>query len=82
MKSKKILLNHIDKIHTTKLGIIRIKKNLKISKENVIEYCKEKIKKEQAIVSQKGKNFYVKIDNIIITINSYSYTIITAHLLK
>ncbi|WP_288834306.1 DUF3781 domain-containing protein, partial [uncultured Catenibacterium sp.] len=27
-----------------------------------------------------GKNWYCEIENIIITINSYSYTIITAHI--
>ena len=29
MDDKNILLNHIDKIHTTEMGIDRIKKNLK-----------------------------------------------------
>ena len=56
------LINNIDKIHTPKLGIERIKNNLKINTNNVVEYCKEKIKKSK------------------ITINSYSFTIITAHI--
>ena len=33
-------------------------------------------------IYKHGKNWYCEIDNIKITINSYSYTIITAHKLK
>lgn len=40
---KEILLSNIDKVHITKLGIDRIKKNLKIDMNNVVEYCKNKI---------------------------------------
>ncbi len=42
---KKELLSNISKIHTTKLGIERIKKNLNIDVENVVEYCINLIKK-------------------------------------
>ena len=70
------LLLNIDKIHTTKMGIDRIRKNLNINTD-VVEYCKNKIKDSNII--KKGKNWYCSIDNIIITVNSYSYTIITAH---
>ena len=31
---KKILIENIDKIHTTHLGVLRIKKNLKILNNN------------------------------------------------
>ena len=75
------LLLNIDKLHTTKLGIIRIKKNLHIE-EDVIKYCKKIILDKQSIIDKKGKNWYCKCNNIVITINSYSYTIITAHLVK
>ncbi len=73
-----MLLNNIDKLHTTKMGIDRIKKNLNINTD-VVEYCKNKILNENCVINKKGKNYYCKIDNIIITVNSYSYTIITAH---
>ena len=73
------MLENIDKIHTTELGIIRIKKNLKIDCD-VVTYLKEKILKKYAYIYKKGKNYYVEVDNIIITINSYNYCIITAHL--
>ncbi|MCC9261702.1 MAG: DUF3781 domain-containing protein [Methanobrevibacter woesei] len=76
---KKGLLSNISKIHTTELGIERIKKNLDIDVENVVEYCINLIKKENSQIKCKGKNYYVQIDNIELTINKTSYTIITAH---
>lgn len=75
------LLLNIDKIHTTKLGIERIKRNLKIDTD-VVEYCKNKILDKNSNIYKEGKNWYCKIDNIIITVNSYSYTVITAHIIK
>ena len=77
---KKILLSNIDKIHTTEMGIDRIKRNLQI--DDVVNYCKNKILDKNCDIYKKGKNWYCKIDNILITINSYSYTIITAHIIN
>jgi len=79
---KKTLIMNIDKIHTTKLGTNRIKNNLNLGFHDVILYCKNRILSKNSVVYKKGKNYYCVIDNIIITINSYSYTIITAHLKK
>lgn len=79
--NRKILLSNIDKLHTTKMGIDRIKKNIKINTDDVVKYCKNKILDNKCNIYKKGKNWYCKIDNIIITINSYSYTIITAHII-
>ena len=72
------LLNNLDKIHSTKLGIERIKKNLNINPGNVIEWCKEKINNADNI-SKSGKNWYVHSDDSIFTVNASSFTIITAH---
>ena len=77
--NKDILLKNIDKLHTTLLGEIMIKKNLGINTDNVVLYCKKKVLDNNSIIYKKGKNWYCEIDGIIITINSYSYTIITAH---
>lgn len=77
---KDILLANIHKVHTTEMGVDRIKKNLKINNNDVVKYCKEKVLDNRCNIYKKGKNFYCEIDNIIITINSYSYTIITAHI--
>ena len=77
-----ILLNNIDKIHTTEMGIERIKKNLNLDIANVVEFCKRKIINKKCNIYKRGKNWYCEIDNINITINSYTYTIITAHIDK
>ena len=75
------LINNINKVHTTDMGVLRIKKNLNIDTD-VVEYCKDKILDKNCNIYKKGKNYYCEIDNIIITVNSYSYTIITAHINK
>lgn len=75
------LLLNIDKIHTTELGIKRIQRNLNIN-DDVVNYCKNKIIDKECYIYKQGKNWYCKIDNMIITINSSSYTIITAHINK
>ena len=80
--NKDILLSNIDKVHTTEMGIDRIKKNLKIDTNDVVEFCKNKILDNNCNIYKQGKNWHCEIDNIKITINSYSYTIITAHLIK
>lgn len=77
--NKEILLSNIGKIHTTKMGIDRIKRNLKLDTNDVVNYCKNKVLDKDCNIYKQGKNWYCEIDNIKITINSYSYTIITAH---
>ena len=72
------LLINLDKIGTTELGVKRIKSNLGLNTENFVEWCKNKVKASNNI-TRKGKNWYVHIDNAVITINASSYTIITAH---
>lgn len=79
---KEILIANINKVHTTEMGIDRIKKNLKLDIEDAVKYCKEKVLDKNCNIYKKGKNWYCEIDNIRITINSYSYTIITAHIIK
>lgn len=78
-KDGKILLDNLDKIHTTKMGVDRIKKNLNLDVEDVVNYLTSKLKKPDCMIERKGKNWYATVDDIIITINAYSYTIITAH---
>ncbi len=80
--NKEILLSNIGKIHTTKMGIGRIKRNLKLDTNDVVNYCKNKVLDKDCNIYKQGKNWYCEIDNIKITINSYSYTIITAHTIK
>ena len=82
MEDKQILLDNISKVHTTEMGIDRIKKNLKLNTNDVVEFCKNKILDKNCNIYKQGKNWYCEIDNIKITINSYSYTIITVHTKK
>ena len=77
-----ILLANLNKIHTTKLGIDRIRKNILIDENDVVDFCKKKILKSNCKIYLRGKNWYCEVDDIVITINSSSYTIITAHLIK
>ena len=72
------LLNNFEKIHSTELGILRIKRNLELETNDIVDWCKQKIKQTDSIY-KKGKNWYVYFENCIITINARSYTIITAH---
>lgn len=77
-----LLINNIDKIHTTQMGIDRIKKNLKLNTDDVVGYCKSLIMNESCRIYLQGKNWYCEIDNARLTVNSYSYTIITAHTMR
>ncbi|MBP3799833.1 MAG: DUF3781 domain-containing protein [Bacilli bacterium] len=81
MLNKEVVLKNIDKIHTTSMGVERIKKNLKLDTNDVVLYCKNKVLDKNSYIYKKGKNWYCEVDNIRITINSYSYTIITAHII-
>lgn len=82
MNLKEELLSNKNKIHTTQLGIGRIKNNLRLSVDDVVEYCVNIIENENSTVIKKGKNYYVNLKNTELTINSSSFTIITAHLKK
>lgn len=80
MEKNELLMN-IYKIHTTHLGISRIKRNLGIE-EDVVEFCKNKVLDKKSLIYYKGKNWYIENGAIKITINASSYTIITAHIIK
>jgi len=79
---KEVLISNLNKIHTTKLGVERIKRNLELNVNDVVSWCKEKVKVSNSSIIKKGKNWYVEVEDYKITINSYSYTIITAHKVK
>jgi hypothetical protein len=49
------LLANIHKIHTTPLGITRIKKNLDLETTDVVDWCKKIIKNAGSII-KNGKN--------------------------
>ena len=73
-----ILLENLEQLKTTPLGVVRIKRNLDLECDDVVKWCKQQILTADKI-TKEGKNFYVYKDYVIITVNSYSYGIITAH---
>ncbi|MBP5367695.1 MAG: DUF3781 domain-containing protein [Bacteroidales bacterium] len=70
---------NIDRIHTTPMGADRILKNLKLTDTDPVAFCKAQILSPNCRIYKDGKNFYCEINGIKITVNSFSYTIITAH---
>ncbi len=52
--NKEILLSNIDKVHT--MGIDRIKRNLKLDTNYVVEYCKNKILDKDCNIYKQGSN--------------------------
>lgn len=82
MEEKNRLLDNLDKIHATKLGIERIQRNLKIDSTDVVGFCIGQITDKDCQISSKGKNWSCQTGSIRITVNASSYTIITAHLLS
>ncbi len=75
------LLENIEKLHTTPMGVDRIRRNLSLGDDvkDVVDWCRQMILDIHADITRQGKNWYVKIDDCIITVNAYSFTIITAH---
>jgi len=75
------LIFNLEKLKTTELGSVRIKRNLELPDVDVVEWCRDKISNSSNIKRQ-GKNWYVHANEAIITVNAHSYTIITAHKVK
>ncbi len=69
-------------LHTMPLCEVRIKKNLGLECVNVIEFCKSLIQNEKCNVYKQGKNYYFELDNIKLTVNAKSFTVITAHKIR
>jgi len=73
------LINNLDKIHTTELGEIRIRKNTGLGDCEIIDWCKKQILEIQNTIIRNGKNWYIETDLFIITVNVSSFTVITVH---
>lgn len=79
----KELLENISRLHTTVLGTERIKRNLSLHNAvDAVEWCRQIIQSADSSILRRGKNWYIIADGCEITVNAYSYTIITAHKLK
>ena len=76
------LIENRNKLHTTAMGIERIKKNLQVETDDIVEWCRRRILQKDTKIERLGKNWYIIVDDCKITVNAYSYTIITAHKIK
>ena len=77
--NSELFLSNLDQLHTTALGIERLRKNLHLDTGHVVSWCRDKIKAPNANITRKGKNWYITVEGCEITVNTHSYTIITAH---
>ena len=50
------LIEKIEKVHTTGMGVDRIRKNLDLDDIDVVAWCKTKILNNDALISRRGKN--------------------------
>ena len=73
------LIENIDKLHTTQLGMERIKRNLQLETNDIVSWCKVRITDKDTKIERTGKNWYAIASDCKITVNALSYTIITAH---
>lgn len=80
--AKQNLIKNLDCIHTTDLGAVRIRKNLSLETDDVVAWCRNMVVDNNSEIIKEGKNFYISNDQCRITVNSHSYTIITAHPIK
>ena len=76
---KNLLIENINRLHTTDSGADRIRKNLGLGNIDAVECCRKKILDANSVIEKHGKNWYIHSDGYVITVNASSYTIITAH---
>lgn len=78
------LIKNLDKLHSTPMGYDRIKKNIGLLGDDleIIFQCKKMILNPQSKIERNGKNWYVQFDDVKLTVNAFSFTIITAHKIK
>ncbi len=74
------LIVHLDRLHTTERGVQRVQSNLSLpGGTDVVYWCRERIRAIGSEIHRRGKNWYITSGDCRITVNAYSYTIITAH---
>lgn len=73
------LLAAIGRLHTTRLGAERIRKNVALGEgDDPVEWCRGRILSQRAEITRRGKNWYVSAGDCVITVNAHSLTVITA----
>ncbi len=74
------LLEQLDRLHTTALGAVRIRKNLGLGEAvDPVDWCRGQIAAPETAVTRRGKNWYAEGAGFVITVNAKSLTLITAH---
>ena len=77
---EKSLTASLDRLHTTPLGILRLRRNLGLpDAADPVAWCREQIAAPDTAVTRRGKNWYAETEGAVITVNAYSLTVITAH---
>lgn len=79
MANESELLADLSRLHTTELGAERIRRNLSLARQDVVEWCRAQILSPGAEITRRGKNWYIHTSGCLLTVNAYSCTIITAH---
>lgn len=77
---KSVNVIDVNALHTTDLGVERIRRNLGLDVDDVVAWCKQAVLAAgEGAVIRRGKNWYVSGDGFILTINTRSNTVITAY---
>ena len=70
----------VELLHTTRLGELRIRRNVGPEIGDVVAWCRECVAASSPHdIMRRGKNWYVRARGCVNTNNAHSYTIITAH---
>ena len=56
------LIENIDKLRTTVMAAERIKRNLQIDTDDVVQWCTTQILDGAADIEKRGKNWYVTVN--------------------
>ena len=79
MDPQDLILN-VHRLHTTPMGVSRVRRNLKLRPgDDVVAYCRQCVLARDANICRRGKNWYVSVGDVCITIHAGCLTIITAH---
>lgn len=80
IESKESFLLNLDKINIADKGKERIKNNLNLENEDIVEFCKKIISDKNCNIYRERKNWCCELNDIIIKINVFSYIITSAHI--
>lgn len=75
--TKEEFLANLNKLHLSYEGFRRITKNLDLSDNLVIDYCRNKIKDQNCNIYRVDSKWYCEIDDMKIIVNVYSYEILS-----